>query len=187
MIRIVVSILLILLQFSGIKAQPQPETPALDVFYEMQTTRCDIQAGKEEKWQLIRLHLNHQLAGVTCGLTKQQTFSLLVDMLEANQKVNGQQPYQAMMIGHIEDYAWLQRHLTETARRDTGWSMKKAKPAHLSVNAYVSQLLSMPDVIDVFNLAGEKQGYRFSTMDCEKVFISAGGLPYDAFCWLKME
>lgn len=187
MIRIVFFGLLMMMQLHTGYTQPQPKNPAIEVFYEMQTTRCDIQAGKETKWQLLRLQLNHQLAGVPCSLTKQQTMSLLEDILQANQKVNGQQVYNAMMIGSIENYSWLQRHLTESARQDKHWSTENAKPLDSNINAYVSQQLSVAEIIATFNLVAEKYGYRFSTMDCEKVFISVDGLPYDAFCWLKME
>lgn len=158
---------------------PQP-------FYQTATEHCTLTASKERPDSILRLNIGRKNPDHTCAFTQTETVTLFTEILDAQEKSEHRGSYTSLLLGSLAHYAWMQRYLMETARRDEKWSQKTGKPVSGHENIYVDSILNRPAIIDVFNKAGEKQGYRFSGASCEKVFISENGLPYDAFCWIEM-
>lgn len=156
-----------------------------EVFFETETEHCTISAAVEPKSQLLRLDMTHKIDGRNCALTQEETVELFANIFKARAETGDRKTYSSLMIGDVGDYAWMQRYLMETARADPAWSQATGRPKTRHANHYVNAVLSRPAVIDVFSRAGSKYDYRFTGMDCEKVFISDDGLPVDAFCWAE--
>lgn len=155
-------------------------------FYEATSEHCRITASGDRPGGALRLDIGRKNPGQACAFTRAETIALFQKILDTHEENNGGASYSSLMLGSLENYAWMQQHLTETARRDQNWSQKTGKPVSGHENTYVNGILNRPEIIEAFNQAGAKHGYRFSGASCEKVFISEEGLPYDAFCWIEM-
>lgn len=161
-------------------------TQSVQPFFEARTEHCVVRAATEPKWQVIRVDMNEISAGRDCVLSKQETVQVYSLVLKTHKDPRDRTAYASLMVGSVGRYPWIQKHLMETARADTAWMPDKGRPADGRTNAYVNRVLSRPAVVDVFNRAAAPYGFRLADMDCEKVSISDDGLPYDAFCWLRI-
>lgn len=155
-------------------------------FYETETEHCTLKASNERPGGTLRLDIGRKDPDHACAFTEAETVALFTRILGAHQQNNSGGSYTSLMLGSLSHYSWMQRYLMETARRDENWSQKMGRPIAGHENTYVNSILNRPEMIEVFNKAGAKHGYRFSGASCEKVFISENGLPYDAFCWIEM-
>lgn len=157
------------------------------IFFETTTTRCNIEASAEPEWHVLRIQMKHNLMGTNCSLSQQQTLDLLSTALNAHKQTNDTESYDSLTLGNIENYAWIQHYLIETAKQDKDWAKTVGKSSKPQIkNNYVSSVLSSAEIINVFNLAGNKYGYRFSSITCEQVFVSYKNLPTNAICSIKI-
>ena len=120
-------------------------------------------------------------------MTKDETAALLSDIFAVESENKDPSKNRTIMIGRIQDYAWLQQHLVKTAERDPNWSRKAKRPATGNANRYVNRVLGNPAIVRTFNQVAWKHGFNFAGADCEKIFISKDGLPYDGTCWIVFE
>lgn len=157
-----------------------------EAVFELRTQRCVLKASADSHGKLLRLDVTQAQPAQTCGFDAEETVTYLSELFAALDAGDKQSRFTSLMLGQIENYSWLQRHLMDTARRDTAWSQERGKPARVHINDYVNSVLSRPAALEVFNSAGRTHGYSFTTANCEKVFVSSDGLPFNAFCWLTM-
>ena len=150
---------------------------------EMNTAHCVVRATTERDGH-ARIHTSSKTAQNTCAMTESETAALLSDIFAVQSANNDPSKSRTIMIGRIQDYAWLQQHLLKIAERDPAWSRETKRPKTGNANRYVNRVLGDPAVVRTFNRAAWKHNFNFSGADCEKIFISNDGLPYDGTCWI---
>lgn len=168
-------------------ASAEGATPTAQPFFETKTEHCMVRAATEHSWKVIRVDMDGISAGQDCVLSKQETVEIFTLVFRTHKDSRDRNPSVSLMVGSVGRYPWMQNHLTETARTDPDWMQDEGKPVDGRTNVYVNRILSRPAAAGVFNRAAEPYGFRLADMDCEKVFVSDDGLPYDAFCWLRVE
>jgi len=183
----ILSISAVFIAFLGTTTAQEHNTSTIDkAFFKTETEHCTITASSSPKWNMLRIDMTHKVVKRNCALTKEETVQIFSAIFEthkdAHKQIDDKTTYESFMIGRVENYGWMQHFLTETARKDGLWSKEMAKTS-VKTNPYVEHVLSSHPVIGVFNSAGEKYGYSFNAISCEKVFISNEGFPTDAFCW----
>jgi len=167
-------------------AQTTVPGPVRQVFFETESKHCTVSAAAEPKWNVLRIDFTRKSVGQNCALSEEATGVLLNAVLQAHRETGDRGAYKSFLIGSVENYAWMQQRLIDTARQDARWSKEKGRPVSGHANSYVNAVLSAPDVLAVFNEAGAKHGYTFVSVSCEKVLISRERLPADAFCWAEI-
>lgn len=167
-------------------AAAQEVTSPRKAFYQTETEACTLVASSEGPGAFMRLDIGRKNPDQDCAFTQAETVALFTEILKSQEAGDNEGSYTSLMLGSLAHYAWMQRYLMETARRDDNWSQETGRPVSGHENSYVNSILNRPAIIGVFNKAGAQLGYRFSGASCEKVFISEKGLPYDAHCWIEM-
>ena len=161
-------------------------TPAAQPLFEARTEHCMVRAATEPKWKVIRVDMDEISAGRDCVLSEQETVEIYSLVFKTHKDTHDRTPYVSLIVGSVDRYPWMQRYLMDMARGDPDWRRDRGKPGDGRTNAYVNRVLSRSPVLDIFNRSSEPYGFRLADMDCEKVFVSDDGLPYDAFCWLHI-
>ena len=157
-----------------------------EVLYEARTARCRVLVESDWSWRTLRVRLQRDDDGQACGLSRDETLDILGETFTAI-SLRQRQAYRSLLLGVIEDYDWLQRHLAETAAADGDWSRRKGRPkAGGSANAYVEAVLGRPAILQSMNRAVEDSGHVFEGFGCEKIRISDDGLPVDGFCGMDL-
>lgn len=169
---------------SAVFSQEKIAHSLYSTFYKIKMVHCNIEASAEAEWHVLRIQIERHLIGVNCALSQQQTVALLSSILNAHKESGDTETYDSLFIGNIENYAWIQHYLGAAHRNKIVTLGDKS--VLLRRNNYISKALSSPAVINVFNLAGEKYGYRFSTMNCKKSSISYRNLAINALCSIKI-
>ncbi len=158
-----------------------------ELLYEARTARCRVLVESDWSWRTLRVRLHRDDDGQTCALSREETLDILGKTFTVI-SVRQRQAYGSLILGVVEDYEWLQRHLAETAAADGDWSRRKGRPqAGGSANAYVEKVLGRPAILQAMNRAVEASGHVFTGFSCEKIRISDDGLPIDGFCGLDLE
>lgn len=152
----------------------------------IETAHCIVSASTERNGH-ARVHTSSKTAQNTCAITEDETAALLSDIFSIQSDNNDPSKNRTIMIGRIQNYAWLQQHLIKTAERDPAWSRKTKRPKSGHANRYVNRVLGSPAIVRTLNRVAWKHGFNFTGADCEKIFISKDGLPYDGTCWIVFE
>lgn len=156
------------------------------LLYRARTAQCDARVEANRKWSTIRLRLSRGDEGRPCALTREETVDVLARAF-ASLNRRRHRDYDSLVLGRIEDYAWLRQHLEQTAAADAGWSRAEGRPAAGgSPNAYVEAVLAQPAVLQSLDRAAAQAERRIGSFSCEKVLISEKGLPFDAFCGAEL-
>jgi len=158
-----------------------------EVLFEVESEHCAIHATADAKWHVIGLRMTHNVVGASCDFSEEESVEIVEKVLDAGARGGDLGVYNAFRIGDIEDYAWMRKHLMDTAREDPNWVEETGRPKSGDENSYVDKVLSDRIVMNVFNRVDEGHGVQFTKMSCEKVFISEDGLPMDAHCWAEFE
>ena len=167
-------------------AGPRPVPAAEEeVIYEARTARCGIRVESHGRWSTLRLRFSRDDGTQACELSRDETIGVLTEAFKAVLR-NPQQGYESLVLGRLVDYAWLRRHLSDTAAADDGWSHAERKPTAGRINAYVERVLARPEILGAMNEAAGLAGYGLKGFSCEKVLVSEAGLPFDAFCGAEL-
>ena len=152
------------------------------LLYKTRTALCDARVEANQRWSTIRLRLIRGDDGRPCALTREETVDILAKAFASLSRQQNRD-YESVVLGRIEDYAWLQSHLEQTAATDSDWSRTQSGPsAGGSPNAYVEAALEQPAILQAFDRAAAQAERRFQDFSCEKVLVSGNGLPFDALC-----
>ena len=168
-------------------AAPAPAQDASEeMIYEANTARCGVAVMSNGRWATLQVRVSRFDDSQTCALTREETVTILSRVFEqVSQRKD--QAYQSVVLGLIEDYEWLQRHLVDSAAADDNWLRQEGRPkAGGSANAYVEQTLAQPQILRELNRAAGIAGYSFKSFSCEKLRISEDGLPMDGMCGLGL-
>lgn len=168
-------------------AAPAPAQDASEeMIYEASTARCGVTVMSNGRWATLQVRVSRFEDSQTCALSREETITILSRVFEqVSQRKD--QAYQSVVLGLVEDYEWLQRHLVDSAAVDDNWLRQESRPrAGGSANAYVEQTLARPQILWELNRAAGIAGYTFEGFSCEKIRISGDGLPMDGMCGLGL-
>lgn len=79
-------------------------------------------ASRGSPGSIIRLDIGRKNPDHDCAFTQVETVALFSKILNAQETGEFTGSHTSLMLGSLAHYAWMQRHLMETARRDKNWS-----------------------------------------------------------------
>lgn len=160
-----------------------PTTP----FFATVTPDCAFSATADMPRYSLNIKVGARHPGRKCALSAEETVSIFSEMFGRLPASGKRSRYGNVMIGQIRHYGWMQKFLSDTARNDVEWSRETGKPVARTTMSYVNGVLSSRRILDVFDGAGRRHGYSFTSASCEEILVSEIGLPADAVCWIDLK
>jgi hypothetical protein len=156
---------------------------------------CTLRVEADDQSRTLRLRILPATPECRFSKTSMQTI-----IKAAFAIVDPQQPggtYTSLFLGRLVDYPWLSEQLALAAGKDSRWDRRKGRPVTMSLNTYVRDMLSRPEVTGQFEEALGESGYRVTAVTVEKVLVGrrsdvplhagttfSGKAPFDAMVWL---
>lgn len=160
---------------------------------------CTLTVEANETWHTLRLRAHHP-TGRGCNITKDPMLSALSAAFLKTELPKLEGSYSSLFIGRLIDYPWLSQYLATAACNDNGWDSRKGNPVAMSINQYVSKVLSRKELLTHIEAVFAQGGYRVVGVTVEKVLVGGfrevplyqgdmapGLLPYDAMVWFRLE
>jgi len=160
---------------------------------------CELRVEANDKWRTLRLRAHHPRHG-GCDIDRESMLSTLGSAFSQTGSPKMEGSYSSLYIGRLIDYPWMSQYLANGAHGDRGWDSGKGKPVAMDINKYVSNLLSVKELIEPIEAVLAKGGYRVVGVTVEKVLVGdfravpmyqgkmfRGRVPYDAQVWIRLE
>ena len=120
------------------------------------------------QWQTIRLRA-HENAYLDCTVP-QEKFNELIAAAFTDPEIDKTE-FKSLFIGRLVEYPWLSQYLAKQALQHPDWDSEQGKFAGENINAFVSGILSAPELLEQIQQPLNETGYIVTVASVEKVLI----------------
>lgn len=119
-------------------------------------------------WQTIRLR-SHENSFLYCTVTQEKFNELIMSAFTDPESIKTE--FKSLFIGRLVEYPWLSQFLANHALQHPDWNAEEGKFAGENINAFVSGILSAPELLEQIQQPLNAAGYIVTGASVEKVLI----------------
>lgn len=142
---------------------------SLPVFTEtVSVEECQPVYEINHQWQTLRLR-PHENAFLDCTVSREK-FNELIQSVFIDPE-NNKTEFKSLFIGRLVENPWLSQFLANHALQHPDWNAETGKFAGENINAFVSGILSAPELLEQIQQPFNATGYIVTGTSVEKVLI----------------